>query len=46
MTLAVISLVGLAVAFRTWIVIQRDIDALAAVVKPADPFGIESTTSV
>jgi hypothetical protein len=42
-TLAIVSLAGLAIAFRTYGIILRDIGALAVVVRPADPFGMEST---
>lgn len=43
-TLAFMSLGGLAVAFKTYSMILRDIAALMQVVKPVDPFGMESST--
>ncbi len=44
--LALVSLGGLAVAFKTYSMILRDIAALMQVVKPVDPFGTESSTRI
>lgn len=44
LALSLLSLGGLAVAFKTYGVILRDIEALLPVLRPADRFGIESST--
>lgn len=43
--LSLVSLAGLAFIFKTYGVILRDISALIQVVKPADPFGIETAST-
>jgi hypothetical protein len=45
-TLAILSLGGLAIAFRTYGVILRDAAALMNVVRPVDTFGMESSRGI